>query len=205
MERLAEGAARHPGRGPPPASTHHHQRCCCQEGASVHSACTTTAWCLQSLVLNATALAWGVRSSSSGEAASASEHLAMARQGHDRTSAVHQGHYLVSDNVSGSPQLCADVQGLSRTLFERLQGMYSDSISEVLTVQYRMHAAIMEWSSHELYHGKLTAHASVASHTLSDMQVRHLPHRFALLQVSVACHQGALPVEQKSTSCRGLS
>ena len=69
------------------------------------------------------------------------------------------------------PKLRADMQGLSRTLFERLQGMYGDSISEVLTVQYRMHAAIMQWSSQELYHGKLTAHASVASHALSDMQV----------------------------------
>lgn len=52
--------------------------------------------------------------------------------------------------------------------------MYGDSISDVLTVQYRMHAAIMEWSSQELYKGKLTAHASVASHTLSDMQVSQL-------------------------------
>lgn len=65
------------------------------------------------------------------------------------------------------------MQGLSQTLFERLQGMYGDSISEVLTVQYRMHTDIMEWSSQELYQGKLSAHASVATHTLSDMQVSH--------------------------------
>ena len=62
------------------------------------------------------------------------------------------------------------LQGLSRTLFERLQSMYGDSISEMLNVQYRMHAAIMDWSSHELYNGKLTAHASVASHTLETLQ-----------------------------------
>ena len=48
--------------------------------------------------------------------------------------------------------------------------MYGESISEMLNVQYRMHAAIMDWSSHELYNGKLTAHASVASHTLETLQ-----------------------------------
>ena len=66
----------------------------------------------------------------------------------------------------------AALQGLSRTLFERLQSMYGESISEMLTVQYRMHAGIMDWSSQELYHGKLTAHPSVAAHTLSDLQAR---------------------------------
>ncbi|CAL5218349.1 g9 [Coccomyxa viridis] len=80
---------------------------------------------------------------------------------------------LAGDHLQLPPTIISDAaakKGLSRTLFERLQGMYGDSISEVLTVQYRMHAAIMEWSSQELYHGKLTAHASVASHTLSDVQ-----------------------------------
>eukprot|EP00897_Mesotaenium_endlicherianum_P009120 jgi/Mesen1/8236/ME000443S07386 len=36
----------------------------------------------------------------------------------------------------------------------------------LLTVQYRMHERIMAWSSQELYEGKLTAHPSVAAHTL---------------------------------------
>ena len=48
--------------------------------------------------------------------------------------------------------------------------MYGESISEMMNVQYRMHAAIMDWSSHELYNGKLTAHVSVASHTLETLQ-----------------------------------
>ena len=69
--------------------------------------------------------------------------------------------------------VCA--QGLSETLFERLQGMYGDDISEMLTVQYRMHAGIMQWSSDELYDGRLTAHASVAQHTLADLKVSNLP------------------------------
>ena len=63
------------------------------------------------------------------------------------------------------------MQGLAQTLFERLQDMYGTSVSAMLTVQYRMNEAIMEWSSQELYHGVLTAHASVALHTLQDLQV----------------------------------
>jgi superfamily I DNA and/or RNA helicase len=39
----------------------------------------------------------------------------------------------------------------------------------MLTVQYRMNACIMTWSSEELYGGKLEAHASVATHTLHEL------------------------------------
>jgi hypothetical protein len=41
--------------------------------------------------------------------------------------------------------------GLSNTLFERLQGSLGPAASCMLTVQYRMNAAIMDWSSQELY------------------------------------------------------
>jgi hypothetical protein len=44
------------------------------------------------------------------------------------------------------------------------------SASEMLTVQYRMHRDIMDWSSRELYGGKLTAHPSVAEHTLAGLE-----------------------------------
>lgn len=64
------------------------------------------------------------------------------------------------------------MQGLAQTLFERLQGMYGPHASAMLTVQYRMNKAIMDWPSKELYRGVLTAHASVASHTLQDLPVR---------------------------------
>jgi superfamily I DNA and/or RNA helicase len=67
-------------------------------------------------------------------------------------------------------------QGLSHTLFERLQRMHRQAISEMLTVQYRMHAAIMRWSSEELYGGRICAHASVAGHTLADLQVHDQIH-----------------------------
>ena len=62
-------------------------------------------------------------------------------------------------------------QGLSRTLFERAVAMHGRVASAMLTVQYRMHRSIMQWSSDELYGRALTAHSSVAEHTLSDLQV----------------------------------
>ena len=47
--------------------------------------------------------------------------------------------------------------------------MYGESISQMLTVQYRMHEDIMAWSSRTLYQGKLTAHDSVATHTRATL------------------------------------
>lgn len=41
--------------------------------------------------------------------------------------------------------------GLACTLFERLQHSLGEAASSMLTVQYRMHSHIMEWSSKELY------------------------------------------------------
>ncbi len=54
---------------------------------------------------------------------------------------------------------------MGQTLFERLQALYGDGISEMLTVQYRMNQGIMQWASRELYGGRLTAHASVADNS----------------------------------------
>lgn len=58
---------------------------------------------------------------------------------------------------------------LSTTLFDRLLGMYGDRVKRMLMVQYRMHQKIMEFSSKELYDGKLVADSSVASHLLMDL------------------------------------
>ena len=44
--------------------------------------------------------------------------------------------------------------------------MCGDDVVRMLTVQYRMNMAIMQWSSDQLYQGKLTAHSSVAGHLL---------------------------------------
>lgn len=62
-------------------------------------------------------------------------------------------------------------QGLQATLFERLQALHGEAVSSLLTVQYRMHAAIMTWASQALYEGRLSAHSSVAGHTLADLLV----------------------------------
>ncbi|KAL6555409.1 hypothetical protein OROGR_006667 [Orobanche gracilis] len=68
----------------------------------------------------------------------------------------------------------AEKKGLGRTLFERLADLYGDDAMSMLTVQYRMHELIMNWSSEELYRGKIKAHAkahaTVAAHTLYELE-----------------------------------
>ncbi|OVA19410.1 AAA+ ATPase domain [Macleaya cordata] len=64
----------------------------------------------------------------------------------------------------------AERKGLGRTLFERLADLYGDDAMAMLTVQYRMHELIMEWSSKELYESKIKAHPSVAGHMLYDLE-----------------------------------
>lgn len=60
-------------------------------------------------------------------------------------------------------------KGLSVSLMERLVGRFGDSASRLLTVQHRMHAAIMAFSNAEFYEGELVAHESVAEHRLCDL------------------------------------
>ncbi|XP_065628037.1 uncharacterized protein LOC136066911 [Quercus suber] len=64
----------------------------------------------------------------------------------------------------------AERKGLGRTLFERLADMYGDEVVSMLTVQYRMHELIMNWSSNELYSSKVKAHPCVAAHMLFDLE-----------------------------------
>ncbi|NXI69618.1 SMBP2 protein, partial [Anseranas semipalmata] len=63
----------------------------------------------------------------------------------------------------------AAAKGLSVSLMERLIERYGEKIVKMLTVQYRMHQAIMQWASSEMYNGQLTAHPSVAQHLLKDL------------------------------------
>ena len=60
-------------------------------------------------------------------------------------------------------------RGLSVSLMERLVGRFGPQVTRRLTVQYRMHAAIMGFSSAEFYDGDLTADASVIGHRLCDL------------------------------------
>ena len=57
--------------------------------------------------------------------------------------------------------------GLSSTAFEQLCARDDGKVSHMLTVQHRMHEDIMRFPSTTWYGGKLTAHPSVASATLS--------------------------------------
>ena len=63
----------------------------------------------------------------------------------------------------------AAVQGLSRTLFEKGIEKHPEH-SQMLQVQYRMHEAIMKFSSDYFYKGNLIAHASVARELLRPNQ-----------------------------------
>lgn len=60
---------------------------------------------------------------------------------------------------------------LGYTLFDRLMDMYGQDVSRMLTIQYRMHELIMNFSSKELYDGKLSAHDSVKNHKLIDLML----------------------------------
>ena len=59
--------------------------------------------------------------------------------------------------------------GLAASLMERLIAELGQGICRRLTTQYRMHEAIMEFSSTEFYEGKLRADSSVEAHLLQDL------------------------------------
>lgn len=64
----------------------------------------------------------------------------------------------------------ATKEGFGVSLQERLIKRYGEKlISRRLTVQYRMHAAIAQFSSNEFYNGELTAPPEVAGHLLCDL------------------------------------
>jgi ATP-dependent RNA/DNA helicase IGHMBP2 len=60
-------------------------------------------------------------------------------------------------------------QGFDISLMERLVRTYGDLVTRQLTVQYRMHEHIMQFSSDSFYGGRLLADESVRSHLLSDL------------------------------------
>jgi predicted DNA helicase len=63
--------------------------------------------------------------------------------------------------------------GLDETLFERLVEAWGDAIKEQLTVQYRMHEDIMDFSNDYFYSGTLSADESVRTHTLEGLPRYH--------------------------------
>ncbi|XP_059298562.1 uncharacterized protein LOC132051489 [Lycium ferocissimum] len=100
----------------------------------------------------------------------------------------------------------AEKKGLGKTLFERLADLYGDEITSMLTVQYRMHELIMNWSSGELYDNKIEAHSSVSSHMLYHLEdVKKSPStESALLLVDTAgCDMEEKKDEEDSTLNEG--
>lgn len=63
----------------------------------------------------------------------------------------------------------AAAEGFGTSLFERLVARYGGQITRRLTLQYRMHASIMDFSSEEFYDGQLQASPAVAGHRLVDL------------------------------------
>jgi superfamily I DNA and/or RNA helicase len=53
----------------------------------------------------------------------------------------------------------------------------------MLTVQYRMHADVMDWASAELYGGRLSAAAAVGGHTLADLPARAPVHSHLAIDI----------------------
>ncbi len=60
-------------------------------------------------------------------------------------------------------------RGLAVSLMERLVNQFGAGVARLLTVQHRMHSAIMGFSNREFYGGQLVAHESVANHRLCDL------------------------------------
>lgn len=60
-------------------------------------------------------------------------------------------------------------EGFAISLMERLVRHYGDQITRQLTVQYRMHQDVMQFSSEAFYRASLTADSSVATHRLCEL------------------------------------
>jgi superfamily I DNA and/or RNA helicase len=60
-------------------------------------------------------------------------------------------------------------QGFAVSLLERLVGRFGSAMTRRLEVQYRMHQAIMGFSSREFYDDALRADGRVASHLLGEL------------------------------------
>ena len=63
----------------------------------------------------------------------------------------------------------ATLEGLSKSMMERLVERWENRVTRQLTIQYRMHQKIMEFPSEHFYRSTLVADASVAEHTLADL------------------------------------
>jgi ATP-dependent RNA/DNA helicase IGHMBP2 len=67
--------------------------------------------------------------------------------------------------------------GLASSLFERLAAQHGDGLLRLLTVQYRMHSALMQFPSESMYEGKLVAAPEASEHTLEQRGIAADPLR----------------------------
>ena len=79
---------------------------------------------------------------------------------------------LAGDHCQLPPTVISDEagrDGLKTSLLERLMLASGPDVARQLVTQYRMHAAIMDFSSGEFYGGTLAADESVVTHTLAGL------------------------------------
>jgi predicted DNA helicase len=72
----------------------------------------------------------------------------------------------------------AQVEGLEKSLFERVLEVHGNKIKSMLQVQYRMHQDIMQFPSRQFYTEKLIAAEKVRSWTLADLNIKVPEGRF---------------------------
>ncbi|MGB7347960.1 MAG: AAA domain-containing protein [Pirellulaceae bacterium] len=86
---------------------------------------------------------------------------------------------LAGDHCQLPPTVLSDEaakEGLKQSLMQRLVMREGEEVFRRLTVQYRMHEAIMNFSSDTFYDGTLIADASVRTHRLCDLpEIDELP------------------------------
>lgn len=79
---------------------------------------------------------------------------------------------LAGDHCQLPPTVLSNqamLEGLSKSMMERLVERWGKLVTRQLTIQYRMHQKIMEFPSEHFYAGTLIADPSVAGHTLADL------------------------------------
>ena len=79
---------------------------------------------------------------------------------------------LAGDHCQLAPPImsaAAASQGLGTTLFDRVLSLYGNECVRMLTVQYRMHQDISDWSSAAMYGGRLLSAEECRAHKLTDL------------------------------------
>ncbi|MCC7380524.1 MAG: AAA family ATPase [Deltaproteobacteria bacterium] len=111
---------------------------------------------------------------------------------------------LAGDHLQLPPTVLSPVaasEGLAATVFEALiRGAAGERIAHLLTVQHRMHADLMRFSSDRFYEGRLRAHPQVATRTLADLGVADDPLTLATRPLDVIDTAGAGFEERQGAS-----